>query len=261
VPSTLASERLPALKSDRRTLPERVRDELARELHAGDHVPGERLPNEDDLAARFGVSRATVREAVRALVDAGYLVRRHGAGTFVTAGSRLRHTLNANVSYTAMIRGAGLVPGGRILQEISRPATAQEALVLGTAPDATLFAVDRIRTAGERPVVYSSDRIPTVIVGRASVGPGESSLYELLERHGHRVATALAQLRPVVARARLARLLAVRLGTPLQQIEQVDFDELGRPVMLSSEWHVADVFELRVSRRNEEPDSPPLSRR
>jgi DNA-binding GntR family transcriptional regulator len=67
------------------------------------------------------------------------------------------------------------------------------------------------------------------------------------------VRSALATLRPVVAGARLARLLEVRVGSPLQQIEQVDSDELGRPVMLSSEWHVADVFELCVSRKNDAP--------
>ena len=47
--------------------------------------------NEDELAARFEVSRATIREAVRGLVEAGYLVRRHGTGTFVTALPRHRH--------------------------------------------------------------------------------------------------------------------------------------------------------------------------
>ena len=64
--------------------------------------------------------------------------------------------------------------------------------------------------------------------------------------------SALATLRPVVADdaprppARGARRL-----DPLQRIEQVDFDELGRPVMLSSEWHVPDVFELSVNRMSD----------
>jgi len=83
---------------------------------------------------------------------------------------------------------------------------------------------------------------------------GDCSLYELLEERGVRVASAIATLRPQVAGARLARLLEVRVGFPLQQIEQVDLDALGRPVMLSSEWHVPDVFELCVARRNDVPD-------
>jgi len=52
---------------------------------------------------------------------------------------------------------------------------------------------------------------------------------------------------------RLAHLLDVHVGSPLQRIEQVHFDELGRPVMLSSEWHVPDVFELSVNRMSDAP--------
>jgi GntR family transcriptional regulator len=63
------------------------------------------------------------------------------------------------------------------------------------------------------------------------------------------VAHASAQLIPTVANAKLARLLVVKRGTPLLHIDQVDFDQRGRPVMLSREWHVADAFELIVNRR------------
>ena len=65
--------------------------------------------------------------------------------------------------------------------------------------------------------------------------------------------SALATLRPVIADERLAHLLDVHVGSPLQRIEQVHFDELGRPVMLSSEWHVPDVFELSVNRMSDAP--------
>ena len=107
-----------AKRRSRRTLADRVRDSLLSDLFSDIYVVGDQLPNEDELAARFEVSRATVREAVRSLVEAGYLIRRHGTGTFVTATTRHRHTLNANLSYTAMIRQAGLKPGRRLLRNL-----------------------------------------------------------------------------------------------------------------------------------------------
>ena len=55
---------------------------------------------------------------------------------------------------------------------------------------------------------------------------------------------------PTVADAKLGRLLAVKRGTPLLHIDQVDYDAGGRAVMLSHEWHVADAFELIVNRRS-----------
>jgi GntR family transcriptional regulator len=240
-------------RRSRSTLPDRVRDSLLGDLFSEVYAAGDQLPNEDELAARFEVSRATIREAVRGLVEAGYLVRRHGTGTFVTASSRYRHTLNANLSYTAMIRQVGFKPGRRLLRKLVRPATAKEATTLGIATGEPVVLIERIRTADDKPVVYSADRIPTRILGDATAAVGDGSLYDLLGDIGVPVRSALATLRPVVAGARLARLLEVRVGSPLQQIEQVDSDELGRPVMLSSEWHVADVFELCVSRKNDAP--------
>jgi len=231
----------------RRTLVDGVRDALLGDLFSSVYVAGDQLPNEAELAERFDCSRATIREAVRGLVDGGYLVRRHGKGTFVTAGPRRRHTLNANLSYTAMIRDAGLEPGRMLIRRQTRPATAEEAEQLGLAPRAPVLFVERIRTGDGQPVVYSRDRIPVALLGGAE-SVVDASLYELLASVGVDVRSALATLRPVVADDRLARLLHVPVGAPLQQIEQVHVDEAGQPVMLSTEWHVPDVFVLSVNR-------------
>lgn len=242
-------------KRPRPTLPDRVRDSLLSDLFSNVYVAGDQLPNEDELAARFHVSRATIREAVRGLVEAGYLVRRHGTGTFVTALPRHRHTLNVNLSYTALIREAGLEPGERLLRQLVRTATTDEAAALAITSAESVLFVERIRTADGRAVVYSTDRIPTALLGDAADGVINSSLYDLLEGVHAGVRSGLATLRPVVANARLARLLDVRLRSPLQKIEQVDFDDFGRPVMFSSEWHVPDVFELSVNRMSDAPAS------
>ena len=63
------------------------------------------------------------------------------------------------------------------------------------------------------------------------------------------MAGATAHLIPTLANGKLATLLTVKRGTPLLHIDQVDYDERGRPVMLSHEWHVADAFDLVVTRR------------
>ena len=68
------TDELFAKRRSRPTLPDRVRDSLFRDLFSDVYVVGDQLPNEDVLAARFEVSRATIREAVRGLVEAGYLV-------------------------------------------------------------------------------------------------------------------------------------------------------------------------------------------
>jgi len=224
-----------------------VREELLRDLLDGRYSRGAKLPNESELAQRFGVSRATVREAVSGLVEAGYVTRRQGSGTYVTGTLPRRHALDASVSYTRMISEAGMKPGLVILERGEHPASAEQARALRVPIGEPLLAVDRIRTADDRPVVYSRDRLP-----RRFAPAGEeldASLYAVLERAGHRVHSASARLVPVVADAEQARLLQIGPGTPLLHIDQVDFDGSGHPVMLSAEWHVADAFELHVNRR------------
>jgi GntR family transcriptional regulator len=99
-----------------------VRHGLLADLADGSTPVGTKLPNEQELATRFGVSRATVREAVGGLVEGGYLLRRHGSGTFVTHLPSRRHALDATLSYTQMIRQAGMTPGVRLLGATIRPA-------------------------------------------------------------------------------------------------------------------------------------------
>src|SRR5215218_11212243 len=110
----------------RPSLVEQVRQGLLEDLMAGKLSTGDKLPNEDRIAERFGVSGATVREAVLGLLEAGYLTRRHGSGTYVTKAPRSRHALDSTVSYTAMIREAGHEPGISVLSKVAREATAQE---------------------------------------------------------------------------------------------------------------------------------------
>lgn len=234
--------------SERGTAVTRMRDELLDELLAGTYPSGVKLPNEAELAERWRVSRATVREAVGSLVEAGYLTRRHGSGTFVTGTLPRRHALDVSVSYTSMIREAGMEPAMTILDQEEHGASDSEARLLRMSAGEPLLRVERIRTADARPVVYSLDRLPKRYAP-AGIGGFDGSLYKVLEQSGHAVQGASAQLIPVVAEERLARLLEIDRGTPLLHVEQVDLDADGQPVMLSSEWHVADAFELHINRR------------
>jgi GntR family transcriptional regulator len=246
-----------AMNANRRpSLVEQVRERLLAELSSGKLPSGAKLPNESELADRFVVSRSTIREAVGGLMDAGYLVRRHGSGTFVTALPRTRHPLETTVSYTEMIRASGFEPSESIVSKGVRDAAADEQAELALADGDSLIEVERVRLADGRPVIYSRDRIPLALLGEPSDEDLAHSLYDMLAAAGHPVASASARLIPTVANTAQARLLAVKRGTPLLHIDQVDYDARGRIVMLSSEWHVADVFELIVNRRA----SPSLQR-
>jgi GntR family transcriptional regulator len=230
----------------RPSLVEQVRQGLLEDLMSGKLAQGAKLPNENEIGERFGVSRATVREAVLGLMEAGYLARRHGSGTYVTKAPRSRHALDSTVSYTAMIREAGHEPGITVLNRATREATVEEREQLESD---TVVELERVRTADGRPVIYSRDRVAATLVEGVADERFSGSIYALLTDVGREVRRATAELLPVLADARLARALDIKRGAPLLHIDQVDYDARGRAVLLSLEWHVADAFELIVNRR------------
>ena len=215
--------------------------------------PGAQLPPEPELAAELGVSRATLREALRSLEDEGLVRRTRGAGTFVVDRPRVANNLDANFGVTDAIRGSGMEPGTLHGSVRLEAASADEAERLDLDPGEDVVVVDRVRTADGRPVVLSRDILAAALTGEdpALLDRMErTSVYEVLERDlGIAIHHGLATFRPTRADGHLASRLDVPRGTLLLYIRQVDFDVQGRPIVSSHEHHLADAFEFSVVRR------------
>jgi GntR family transcriptional regulator len=243
---------IPAARG-RRVLRRAVRERLDRLIAGGRWRPGERLPSEPKLARDLGVSRATLRDALRSLEENGLVTREHGAGTFVTFRPRLRNNLDVNFGVTQLIRDHGLEPGTASAVVATERADDHCQAELALAPDEDVIVLERLRTADGMPVVFSRDVLPR------SLNPGwvdlpeqlgDGSLYEYLERElGVVIEHGVARIRPVAATPPIAELLGQPAGTLLLVFSQVDYDLEGRPVLLSHDYHLADAFELAVVRR------------
>jgi GntR family transcriptional regulator len=235
--------------SRRIALVEQVRNELRELISNGTYRPGDQLPNEQEVGERFDVSRATVREAYRGLIEAGYLTRRQGSGTFV-ARSPQQHALDLNLSYTEMIRAAGYQPSIVVLSQTVRKADPADAGRLGLTVDDDVIVVERLRLADDRPVVYSVDRVASAIIPENERGTGfGESLFGLLEHLSRGARNGRARLKPVLAEGSVAEHLSVAPGSPLLYFDETDFDAAGLPVLASYEWHTSDVFDMWLNRK------------
>jgi len=241
------------MRRARPLLPDVVSTELRRAIVEGEFPPGAKLPNEDALCTRFGVSRITLREAVRSLIEDGYVIRRQGAGTFVTAGPRLRNSLDSNFSYSDYIESTGMRATLSVLEAVLVTADEATAEALQLEAGALVVRVTRVRSADAKPAIFSIDSLPADIATDPADPELSGSLYRYLERQGHPVDHARTAIAPVIADGALATTLQVAEGTPLQHLDQVDHDDGGRPVMRSQEWHVPAMIELRVYRRGPGP--------
>lgn len=239
------------VKSGRVSLTESCADAIATAISTGAYSPGAQLPAEAQMASNLGVSRATLRDALRQLQDRDLIIRRHGRGTFV-AKRPIRKDLNRNFGITAMIRSGGYRPGTRGLEVRAEEADRELAQSLGLAPGDRVTVVERIRLADDRPVVWSRDAVPRRYLDVAdaeAMSGDEASLYGLLHKlHQVTVYRGVAELSPKSATAYLADRLEVRRGAPLLYIKQVDFDGSGTPVLHSVEYHVSDWISFTLER-------------
>jgi DNA-binding GntR family transcriptional regulator len=240
----------------RRLLVDVVRDSLRDAILAGDYGPGDLLPAEAELAARYDVSRLTLREAVRGLAEEGFVSRQQGVGTYITSLPRLQNNLSDNFGVTDLIAGLGLEPGGEVLDVSTEPASDRVARAINIAPHEPVTRLERVRTAEGDPIVYSIEYVARDIGADAkALATHGGSLYALLEAAGVELHHGVAKLRAVAADRKLADRLGIRRGEPLLFLEQVDYDSNEQPHLLALEWYRADLVELSVYRRGVRPES------
>ena len=230
-----------------------VHEELRQGIEQGRFPAGSRLPSEPELAAELRVSRATLREALRALEGEGMLRRRRGSGTFVAELPRVANSLDVNFGVTEAIRSAGMRAGIAHGRHWTEPASAAEAARLGLEPGQDVLVIERVRTAEETPVVLSRDIFPSGLIGGRTEVIDEMlrrSIYDVLETDlGIVIHHGVATFRPVRADHAVASRLAVPRGELLLYIWQVDYSEEDAAVLSSHEFHLADAFDFSVVRR------------
>jgi GntR family transcriptional regulator len=226
----------------------RVVEHLREEITEGRLAPGQRLPPEPVLADRLGVSRGTLREAMRTLAEEGYVRRAPGAGTHVLRRPAMANTLERNFGVSHLIRQFGLEPGTLERECVVEPAGADLAEALAIDPADEVLTLRRVRTADGHRVIYSIDHCPLKLV--PDLEPDElGSVYETLLDAGIEVHHGVARLRPWSADAFLADRLQTARGALLLEIWQVDYTADDRPVLASREFHLADAFDISVYRR------------
>jgi len=207
---------------------------LTRSLQGGEWRPGEAIPSEVELAARFKVSQGTVRKAIDTLADENLVVRRQGKGTFVATHAEER----VQFRFLRLMPDDGEVGGmaRRFIdcRRLRAPADVARALALKAGD--TAVQVRRVLSFRGKPVVLDDIWLP----GQAFKGltaerlaENKGPLYGLFESEfGVRMIRAEEKLRAVAATAEAAALLELPPGAPLLSVERLSFTYGDKPVEL-----------------------------
>ncbi|WP_174735065.1 GntR family transcriptional regulator [Mesobacillus harenae] len=238
-----------SIKSDNRHLYLQVIDHLKQDIQQGNYMEKEKLPSEFDLAKQLGVSRATLREALRILEEENVIIRRHGVGTFVNAKPLFTSGIEQINSVTNMIEQAGMKPGTIFLNSSTTGPTEEDIHRFSCSPDDEIIVIERVRTANGEPVVYCIDKIPAKIL------PGpfsyeEESIFHMLEvKSNRRISYAMAEIEPIGYHEKISPILECDPETALLVLKQQHFDETDEQILYSVNYFKADKFSFHVLRK------------
>jgi len=230
----------------------RLRDELARLLQSGQFRPGDRLPGETELAARHGVGRSTVREALKLLEQEGLVVSEQGRGWFVAALAALQveRPITRFESMSTMLAGLGYDASCTVLSAREQEPSDAARAALDLAEGERVIRLARLRSAGDEPLVYAVETIPRwCIAGPVHHVDWSGSLSELLGAQGFPPTSSLASLGAADLPRDVERRHSLGGLGPWLLITETAMTPAGVRVIHSEGYHRGDRFRFNVVRR------------
>ena len=214
--------------------------------------PGGQLKSEPQLAQDLGVSRATLREAMRTFETQGLLRRRQGVGTFVTRPSYVIESgLEVLESIETLAERIGLPVSMGSVEIVNYPADEKTARKLGVEPQTDVLCVSRVILAEGRPVAYLIDKLPRNILRRRDVDSGfRGSVLDLLLKRGDPpLGSSRCEIAAIAAPPAVARALNIQRGDSLLVFEAILYTVDGAPVDYSFSYFLPGIFKFHVVRR------------
>jgi GntR family transcriptional regulator len=230
---------------------------LRQRINDAVYAEQEQLPPEDRLAAEFGVSRATVRQAVGELVREGLVDRRQGSGTFVRGSSRRPSSqrFSASLSDLVVETKATRTVRANIERHVTIPGSIAEALRLAK-PEATV--VRRVRSLDDTPFAYSVNYVPEKYAALLSASNlRKTGPMSLLRTKGVRLGSAQQVIQAEQADIDVCEQLEMEFAAPVLYAERLVLSADDDPVLFVKTWYRADMYEYRVTLKAHDMEEGP----
>lgn len=233
----------------RTALPVRLADDLRGRLASQEWSPGEQLPTEADLVDSYGVSRATVRQALKTLEGRGLITTRRGRGSFAADIGTIHAGMQELKSISATIAEMGHRPGMRYHHRLLRPPTVNEQDMFGIGSDEQVLDIQRKIMADDIVVAYSYDVLPRWVFP-PDFTPKDltGSVFGFLaDNNGPKPIRALANVRAVNDLS-IAWDGALVPGELFILLDQLHYEEQNRAFMYTRSYFIEGRFAFTVMR-------------
>jgi len=214
---------------------------------------GQRLLSEPDLAKQLGVSRATLREAMRMFETQGLIRRRQGSGTYVVGKMQaLEGGLEVLESIETIAKRLNLEISLSDLSLEQLTADEELAALLNVSVETRLSRVSRVIRTDGRPVAYLVDTLPEDILRTDELSSDfHGSVLDFLLSRGDTLKTSRANVSAIGARADVAKALEIQRGDVLLHFNAQLFNADGKIVDYSLSYFIPGYFHFHIVRRVE----------
>jgi GntR family transcriptional regulator len=238
-------------REDVRPLYKQVKDRLLELMADGSVPPMGKLASERQLVERYGVSRITVRQAMRELVAEGHLRSHPGKGFYATGRQQTQaFELELLRSFTATALRHGMQPGARLLSGVTIPADERLAAALHLRIGEPVIALRRLRLLDGQPVAIAEDWIEARktpgLLSLDWAGSNRSLYDELRRRYGLDPQTGETVLSSRLATEDEARLLDLVRPAAVLTVEQIAYARDGSPINATRSIHHPTRYPLRL---------------
>jgi len=213
-------------------------------------APGERLPTEPLLARQLGVSRATLREAMRSFESQGIIRRKQGIGTFVVGHPQVLDAgLEQLDSIETLADRINLKVSLGICNIRERPADPTQAQALGLQEGDPIVLVSRAIRTADRPIAYLVDAIPLGLLQVDELKDFKGSVLDILLKRGDPLSHSRTEIHTVGATSEIARPMEIQRGDSLLLFVAYLFDQSGRVIDYSHSYFLPGYFSFHIIRR------------
>lgn len=221
-----------------------LRENIQNGTYGGD-VP---VPTETELCNAFGVSRITVKRAMRTLADEGLITRRRGKGTFVASKQKAAPRRDSLDDLLRSVIEIGASTGMKRIEAKSIAASPEVAAQLRCAPGELVFFVSQIRSSANAPIAWIRAYIPEDVAARLPYAKTSAQpVLAQLEQAGVKASSAEQAITATLADPTAAAYLGVDVGAPLIRIARCVYDAERRPVEWLVALYRADMYEYRTT--------------
>jgi GntR family transcriptional regulator len=235
-----------------------VADDVLSQIRAGSLQPGQQVPSESELMARYGVSVGTVRKAMAEIRTSGLVETLHGKGSYVKAVPPMRrkssdrfrrsHRMAGKAAYLAEAERSGVAAKVSVLYIGPASAPADVANRLGVAPGSQVLARRRLYFSDGAPVEEATSYVPwelaEAIPELLDENPGPGGIYARFEAHGHELAEFMETVQVRLAAKQECATLGLSPGAPVILLTREALSAGGKVVEICDTVMAADQFVL-----------------